>query len=137
MDARRYLLPGRSTRSIIQLTGIAGGVAMILVIVLAVGMAVRGLGYGSSVLLSGVMILLLFDGVLVVPGLIGWAMIRNAAENRAGYTTGANVHQQLMEIDPATGRIVRLAGEPFPSADEYARRKHMIREAVAREESPR
>jgi hypothetical protein len=96
-------------------------------VILVTGMLLRGSGYGGSPFLTGVMVLVLLD-ILYLVFIVVWSSIRKRREVRAGYTTVANQYREVEQIDPKTGRIVRLAGEELLTRDEYLRRVALIRE---------
>jgi hypothetical protein len=109
------------------------GIGLALLVVLVVGMLVRGAGYGGSPFLATVMAAILLDAVFLNCVVI-WVQVKKRREARAGYATVMNERQDLDQIDPATGRVVRLAGEPFLGRAEHSRRIAMIR--AARETGP-
>lgn len=55
-----------------------------------------------------------------------WVQVKKHREARAGYTTVMNERPDLEQIDPRTGWVVRLAGEPFLSRQEHLRRITLI-----------
>lgn len=134
LDARSRLLPGASAWSVAsqQVWGsyVGGG----LLLVLLVGMLIRGSGYWGSPILMTVVALLLIDAIFFIPGVLIRLSVRKRREVRAGYTTVTNQYPEVDQIDPKTGRIVRLAGEETLNRDEYLSRIGLIREAIESEQ---
>lgn len=102
-------------------------------VVLFVGMAAAGVGYGASPTLNFLFVLW---GVFscAVAGLNifmhFWVVPR---EVRSGYTTGYRIHKEVDYVDPDSGHIPRLAGEEFLKPEERRRREAAVKELIARE----
>jgi hypothetical protein len=103
---------------------------LVLLLVLAVGMMIRGEGFGGSVFLTSVMVVILVDIAFAFVATT-WFGFRRAEEVRAGYTTTANEFPRLPQVDPTTGMVIRLAGEPLLSREERRERIRLIQEAIA------
>lgn len=129
LDGRKRLLRGPSAKGMLPELEWGSNVGLILLAILVVGMLVRGSGYGGSRILTVVMMLILLDvfylGIVVVR-----MSVRKRREVRAGYTTVTNEFPRVDQIDPTTGRIIRLAGEETLDRDEYLRRMTLIREVI-------
>ena len=48
-----------------------------------------------------------------------WFYVRKAQELRAGYTTGRGMAQEFPQVDPDSGFVIRRAGAPFLSREEW------------------
>ncbi|MEU4388090.1 hypothetical protein [Promicromonospora sp. NPDC023805] len=104
--------------------------AYVLLAIFVVGMITTGEGYLKSPFLTAVMGLLLVEAVLFVPAILIGIALRKRKEVRAGYTTVTNEFPQVDQIDPKTGRVVRLAGEQTLNQSEYTERMGLIRAAI-------
>lgn len=98
-------------------------------------MFVRGSGYGASPFLSVVMGLILLNVVYLAIVVLRLSM-RKRREVRAGYTTVTNQYPEVDQIDPKTGRVVRIAGEVLLTREEYLRRVDLVHRAIDAEQSP-
>lgn len=106
---------------------------LLLLAIVMIGMLITGKGYGEVQFLTVVMGMFLATvAYAVVTGFI--AQMRRSEEKRAGYTTTTNEFPHLPQIDPRTKRIVRLAGEPLLSREQYQDRIRLINEAIAESE---
>jgi hypothetical protein len=104
---------------------------LVLLFVFAVGIMIRGEGYGGSIFLTSVMVLILVDvAFLAVVGGF-WFGFRRAEEVRAGYTTLANEFPHVPQVDPTTGMVIRLAGESLLSREERRERIRVMQAAIA------
>ncbi|MFC7023537.1 hypothetical protein ACFQHV_10355 [Promicromonospora thailandica] len=111
---------------------VAGGAVIFVVytISLFAGMAVAGVGYRVSPVLTVVFVIWGSLGCVVV-GLNLYMHIRVIPrEVRAGYTTGYRIHKEVDYVDPDTGHVLRVAGEEFLKTDERRRREALVAEAV-------
>ena len=79
---------------------------------------------------AAIMLILLLDAVAYVPVVYVRLLARKKNEVRAGYTTVTNEFPQVGQVDPQTGRIVRVAGEDCLMRQEYLRRIVLIRESI-------
>lgn len=97
-----------------------------LLLVLVAGMAITGNGYGASPFLTLVMSLIVCD---VIGSFVASVLCNRKfrAEERAGYTTSTRRFNQVDEVDVDTGYVIRLAGEPSLTRDQYAKRVERIR----------
>ncbi|MDR7382217.1 hypothetical protein [Promicromonospora iranensis] len=109
------------------------GIGLVLLIVLVVGMLVRGTGYGGSPFSTVVMIAILLDAAFL-NWVVIWVQAKKRREARAGYATVMNEKSGLEQVDSRTGRVIRLAGEPFLTRQEHLRRIGLIRESVKGEQ---
>ncbi|MDR7382218.1 hypothetical protein [Promicromonospora iranensis] len=103
-------------------------IGLVFLAILVVGMLIRGSGYGGSPTLTIVMALILLDVFYL--GTVVLRINRKKREVSSGYTTVTNEFPHVDQIDPKTGRIVRLAGEETLNRDEYLRRTDLIREVI-------
>lgn len=113
---------------------VAGGAAIFVLytIVLFVGMAVAGVGYGASPVIAVFFVLWGVFGCAVA-GLNLYMHFRVVPrEVRAGYTTGYRIHKEVDYVDPDTGHVLRVAGEEFLKTDERRRREALVAEAIDR-----
>ena len=127
---RKQVLEGASGRKLAQVGFALIVVLLVLLIILVVGMTIAGGGYASSQFLSTVMFLVVVNFVAeVVVSVLRGRRIRREAE--AGYTTSTRQHLELPEVDPETGCVVRLAGEPPLTPALCEERMRAIREHLA------
>jgi hypothetical protein len=133
VDLRQDTLPGKSAWAIAGLITRGVGPAIALLVALFAGMLITGQVYLESPVLLVLAILSAVSGSYIVFTGI-WLGFKRAEEKRAGYTTLANEFPHLPQIDPRTKRVVRLAGEPLLSREQYQERIRLINEAVAAEE---
>lgn len=107
---------------------------LVLLAIVMIGMLVTGKGYAEAPVLTVVMGMFLASvAYLLFAGFR--AQVRRSEEKRAGCTTATNEFPHLPQIDPRTKRIVRLAGEPLLSREQYQDRIRLIDEAIAEEEA--
>lgn len=132
IDARGRLLRGPAARVIALLQEWAAYLGGVLLAVLIVGMLVTGKGYGETGFLVLIMLAILIDALIFVPILLVASHLRKRAEVRAGYTTVTNQFPEVDQIDPQSGRVVRLAGEDTLNRDQYLERLGKIREFHSR-----
>lgn len=121
----RALVRGPSSFALLGWVLWGVGIGLSLLAVLVAGMLIRGSGYGGSPFLTVVMVMILLDAGFLNWVAI-WVQVKKRREARAGYTTVMNERPDLEQIDPRTGRVVRLAGEPFLSRQEHLRRITLI-----------
>jgi hypothetical protein len=124
------VLPGRSAWSIMGVVLLSVPPGLALLLMLAVGMSVSGEGYGGSVFLTSAMVAILVDIAFAFVTMT-WFGFRRAEEVRAGYTTTANEFPHHPQVDPTTGMVIRLAGEPLLSREERRERIRRIQVAIA------
>lgn len=118
---RAPMLRGRSAAYIMALSarmailvGFSIGVAVVLVMLLGEELTGRSIfGFMVAVLL----LLFIATGVVHTAG-----KVKEAREVHAGYTTIMRSHGNVDQIDPSSGRVVRLAGDPFLKKDQYETR---------------
>ncbi|WP_454859215.1 hypothetical protein [Promicromonospora soli] len=123
-------LSGRSVWSIMGFVLLSVPPGLVLLLVLAVGMMVSGEGYGGSAFLTSVMVVILVDIAFALVTTT-WFGFRSAEEVRAGDTTTANEFPHLPQVDPTTGVVIRLAGEPLLSREERRERIRLMQAAIA------
>lgn len=133
IDASHRMLKGVSARSLLGLVGHGSSAVLWLLAILIVGMLLQGSGYASSPLLIVVMALILGDIFLFLTPVVISESVRRRRELNAGYVTVVNRSSQVDQIDPGTGRVVRLAGEDLLTREEYLERIRMIREEIVSE----
>jgi hypothetical protein len=119
------LLPGKTGNQLAR-----AEVAIILalfplLVILAAGMAITQDGYASSPFLTLVMILIVCN-VLSSSVVSALCNRRLRAEARAGYTTSVRRFTEVAEVDFRTGYVIRAAGEPPLTRDQYADRAERI-----------
>lgn len=130
LDARDQLLSGKSAWSLYRL--LEGGVWVggALLLLLIVGVILQWDGPVPDLFFAAIMLILLLDAVAYVPVVYVRLLARKKNEVRAGYTTVTNEFPQVGQVDPQTGRIVRVAGEDCLMRQEYLRRIVLIRESI-------
>lgn len=131
LDARSRLLRGRSAWGLADQMTWAVRVGFVLLGILVIVILLPDAVGGKALFLFIVLFLLLLEGLIWVPVTIGRMLVRRRREVSAGYTTVTNEFSQVDQIDPRTGRVVRLAGEGLLGPVEYQRRIKLIRESVA------
>lgn len=129
---QRRLLPGlRAGQLAIWVVGSAV-FFIVYTLILFGGMAIAGVGYGASPILTGLFVAWGVGGIAsAVLNLLlhCWVVPR---EVRAGYTTGYRVHQEVDYVDPRTGYVLRVAGEPFLAPEERRRREALVADVISR-----
>ncbi|MFF2271261.1 hypothetical protein ACFVTX_03255 [Agromyces sp. NPDC058136] len=96
-------------------------------VVACAGAAVFWFLLGVPVLWPGLVLLSLGGSALLVALAVGPAQTRASIAERAnGYTTSRRGFVEVAEVDPRSGRVIRLAGEPLLEDDERARRLAVI-----------
>jgi uncharacterized membrane protein YedE/YeeE len=118
-----FLVPGwtayRITRVATVLAAIAVGSGILLIVLGTLLKFPPGsLGYNLFVALALFAVLPFFA--------VFWAIgskaeRRQKAEVAAGYTTLRGRYQQIEQLNPMTGRVIRRAGEPLLSSAEFRR----------------
>jgi hypothetical protein len=109
---------------------LATAIVPVLIVMLGIGMALSGEGYGESGFLVIVMAVLVVDVVLMCV-FYALSAIKERAERKSGYSTVRD-RSNLCEVDVESGFIIRLAGEPPLRLDERARRKEEISRVVGK-----
>lgn len=102
---------------------------MILGVAGSAGAAIAWFTIGLPIAWPGIVLLLsalvaLLVGLAAGPGM-GRASI---AERAKGYTTSSRGFVDYAEVDPKSGRVIRLPGEPLLEDDERGRRLEIIDE---------
>lgn len=108
----RERLPGPSARTLGVAMAVCGAGASILITVVFAGMLVLDTGYANSPVLTALMGVFGAD-VLAAVVVVVWASLKSRAEVRTGYTTRADAHPEVDQIDPRTNKVIRMAGEPL------------------------
>lgn len=118
---RTSMLRGRSAVYLMELSarmavlvGVLIGVTAVLALILGERFSGRSVfGFAVAVIL----LLFVATGVVHTTG-----KMKEARELHAGYTTIMRSHKNVDQIDPSSGRVVRSAGEPFLTKDQYETR---------------
>ncbi|GGM15167.1 hypothetical protein ACFQBY_05295 [Promicromonospora citrea] len=126
---RRLLVRGRSAFALLGWIVWGVGIGLVLLVILVGGMLVRGAGYGGSWFLTAIVIAILLDAAFL-NWLAIWVQVKKRREFRAGYTTLMNEKPELDQVDPDSGHVIRVAGEPFLVREEHLRRIRLIREVI-------
>lgn len=128
---QRRLLPGLRAGEL-AIWAVGSAVFFIVyTLVLFGGMAIAGVGYGASPILTGLFVVWCVGCIAsAVLNLLlhYWVVPR---EVRAGYTTGYRVHQEVDYVDPSTGYVLRVAGEPFLAPEERRRREALVADVIS------
>jgi hypothetical protein len=94
------------------------GIVLVPAIVLAAAV-LDGPARGVAVVAIGIAVLT----VGLLASRARWASLQmERRESEAGYTTLPTRHQDLWQLEPRTGAVLRHPGEPFISRDEARRR---------------
>ncbi|RFA17427.1 hypothetical protein B7R22_00725 [Subtercola boreus] len=113
MTVARFMIPGRSAgvlaRPAAQMARFAIASIVSLLILTFVGIH----RYPGSEFVFFVVLGLVGTSVLGAGTLHYVAFYRAANEVRYGYTTLERSYQEVEELDPASGRTIRAAGEPY------------------------
>jgi hypothetical protein len=123
--AKVTLLPGKTGNQLAKAEVVILLALFPLLAILVAGMAITGAGYASSPFLTLVMILVVCDVIcsFVVSALCDRKL---RAEARAGYTTSVRRFNDVAEVEVRTGYVIRAAGEPPLTRDQYADRAARI-----------
>lgn len=96
------------------LVGVSIGVAAVLVLLLGERFSGRSVfGFVVAVIL----LIFVAAGVVHMTG-----KVKETRELHSGDTTIMRSHKDVDQIDPSSGRVVRSAGEPFLTKDQYETR---------------
>lgn len=129
--AQRIAGPSAYAISSVGVFSALGSIAC--VVILLVGMAVRGSGYVGSMFLTTVIVLGAASGVAAGVGNVYLHYWVEIGELSAGYTTVFRAPVRVSHIDPRSDRVVRRPGEPYLDPDEHRRRLALVRESARRE----
>lgn len=103
-----------------------------LLATLAAGLIVRGSGYAGFVPLTTVMLLVLVN-VAVAITMAFWHVRKERKEVQSGYVTSMRGHQDLDQVHPGSGWVIRAAGEDYISRAEYVSRVQVISDVIGQE----
>lgn len=119
---RRDLGSGRSTLCWARVSLYPLTATMVTLVVLVVVLIAGPPGEDGSAAVNGVLVVLAVTGSTAI-GCIIWGAVQDVREMRAGYTTAFAWHRNFDQVDPATGEVVRRAGEPLITEKELAARR--------------
>ncbi|MFE7505355.1 hypothetical protein [Promicromonospora sp. NPDC057488] len=122
------MLAGRSAAEFFRLSRRLALLIAPAIVITAVLMLVLGDSFAGSVAFGIAVVVVL--ALVVVAGLAqSKAKFKEAREFYAGYTTLRGVHPAVDQVDPRSGRVIRVAGEPFLTRDEHDSRTALVRQA--------
>jgi hypothetical protein len=103
---------------------IAASIAMTVVLVVIFGDEFSGRPIFGFVV-AVIVLLVVATGVVHTTG-----KVKEARELYSGYTTIMRAHRDMDQVDPDSGRVVRAAGEPFLTQDQYDSRIALVRKSI-------
>ncbi|TQL55301.1 hypothetical protein [Subtercola boreus] len=116
------MLPGRSAGALAVPLAIIGQISFLFLLMVVASIAIGLPETHPGVIVVVTFVAIALSGVGATAVLYGIVGYRAANEVRFGYTTLRGAHQEVEELDPATGRTIRGAGEPFLDKQTRARR---------------
>ena len=123
----KKLLAGPPASAITRLAGLLALLIVPMIAITAVPVFVLGDAFGDSAVFGLALVAILL--LLAATGVVHTAAkIKEAREFYAGYTTVMRAHVGVDQIDPESGRVVRVAGEPFLTRDQYDSRLALVRQ---------